>query len=170
MTSYEIKERTLLHTALTDAALLATACLIPSVSHLLTWSVYKLNPMLMVLAAGMLLTADKWNSYLLAVAVPFTTCLVAGMPSPLGALCMVFEYATVVAMFGFLSQHHKAKTSPAVFAMFIGAVLAGKVVYYISKLLILHPAQLVSTSIVWQLVSMAAIAAVFATLWHKTGR
>ena len=164
MTSENIKQQSLARTALIDATLVATACLIPAVSHLLTLPLYKLNPMLMVIAAGLLLTRSRWNAYLLALVVPFATCLLAGMPTPLGALCMVCEYTVLVTVFNITGSRTGFW---GMFGSILAAVVAGKVVYYFAKWLLLQPYQLIGTSIVWQIVSMLAISAAFAFLWCK---
>ena len=65
----------------TDAAMLALACLIPAASHLLAVPLYRLNPMLALLLAGMLLGKDWRNGLLLAVLLPSVSCLVTGMPA-----------------------------------------------------------------------------------------
>ncbi|MBO4752640.1 MAG: hypothetical protein J5526_07875 [Bacteroidales bacterium] len=168
MISEKIKQRSLVRAGLIDAALLVAACLIPAMSHLLALPLYMLNPMLMVVVAGMLLVNSRWNAYLLALVVPFVTCLVAGMPTPLGALCMVCEYAAVVTVFGLMARRNSGFWW--VFGSILTAVLAGKVVYYLAKWILLRPEQLIGTSLVWQTVSVLAIAAVFALLWYRKNR
>ena len=64
-----------------DVAVVAVACLIPTVSHLTALPLYMLNPMLALLLAGMLLGRDWRNALVLAVLMPLVSCLVVGMPT-----------------------------------------------------------------------------------------
>lgn len=141
-----------------DALLLASACLIPALSHLLAFPLYKLNPMLLVLMGGMMLVDSRWNAYLMALLVPFVTCLVVGMPTVSGAFCIALEFATVVS----LTAPRAGGRFWALLALTVGAILAGKGVYYLAKWLIVRPDQLVTTSPLVQAVSVVAIAALFA--------
>ena len=148
-------------TLIVDAALLATACLIPALSHLLAFPLYKLNPMLLVLMGGMMLVDSRWNAYIMALLVPFVTCLVVGMPTVSGAFCIALEFATVVTVVS-LTAPRAGGRFWALLALALGAILAGKVVYYTAKWLIINPDQLVTTSPLVQAVSVLAIAALFA--------
>lgn len=168
MISENIKQRSLVRTSLIDASLLAAACLIPAMSHLLALPLYLLNPMLMVVMTGMLLAGDRWNGYLLALAVPFATCIVAGMPTPLGALCMVCEYGTVVTVFNLMGRQRSGFWG--IFGSVLVAIVAGKAVYYLSKWILVRPEQLIGTSILWQVVSVMAITATFAFFWNRKNR
>ena len=138
-----IKSNKIVRLALTDVALVGAACLIPTVSHLLAVPLYMLNPMLALLLAGLLLGRDWRNALLLAVLMPLVSCLVTGMPAAPKMVCMMAELATVATLFGVLSRRWAAL--PAV----LTAVLAGKVVYYLLKALVIAPAVLVGT--VWWL-------------------
>lgn len=148
-------------TVLVDAALLTVACLIPSLSHLLAFPLYKLNPMLLVMMGGMLLVDSRWNAYLMALLVPWVTCLAVGMPSVSGALCMTLEFAMVVTVVTLLAPH-VGRRFWGLLALALGAILAGKVVYYTAKWLLINPDQLVTTSPAVQAVSVLAIAVLFA--------
>lgn len=160
------KQRSLVRNAVLDTVLIALACLIPSVSHLLGLPLRNLNPMLMLVVAGVLLSDNKWNTYLLALALPFVTSLISGMPSPLGALCMVLEYATVVTMLTLLLYTGRQTTKT--FAVALAAMLTGKAVYYLAKWLIIRPDQLITTAVGWQVASLLVIALLFAIVWPKT--
>ena len=85
------KKTTVARTAIIDAALLAAACLIPTLSHITALPLYMLNPMLLVLLAGMLAVRSRTNAFLLAVLLPVVSMLAVGMPTPLKALCMAAE-------------------------------------------------------------------------------
>ena len=165
MNTTSVKVQSLWRVAAIDALLLAVACLVPTVSHLLAWPLYYLNPMLLVLLAGMLLVRDRRNAYLLAVLLPVVSMLAMGMPTPLKAVCMVAEYASVVFVSGLL-QAWNERFVGTLGAMLL-AMLAGKAVYYLLKALVLAPAVLVGTPVWVQLAVVVVAATVYATLKLK---
>ena len=165
MNNTSVRVQSLWRVAAIDALLLAVACLVPTVSHLLAWPLYQLNPMLMVLLAGMLLVRDRRNAYLLAVLLPVVSMLAVGMPTPLKALCMVAEYASVVFVSGLL-QRWNDRFVGTLGAMLV-AMLTGKAVYYLLKALILAPAVLVSTPVTVQLAVVVVAATLYATVKLK---
>lgn len=144
-----------------DAALLTLALLIPIASHWLSLPLYKFNPMLAVLLAGMLIGRDWRNSLVLAVALPLFSCMATGMPAAPKMLCMVAEYATVVGLFAAVSR--RWKVLPAVLV----AVLAGKVVYYLLKAVVVAPAVLIGTDAGVQLLAVLLWGGLFALLYRK---
>ena len=160
MNTTSVKVQSLWRVSAIDALLLTVACLVPTVSHLLAWPLYQLNPMLLVLLAGMLLVRDRRNAYLLAVLLPVVSMLAVGMPTPLKAVCMVAEYASVVFVSGLLQGWDKRFVG-TLGAMLV-AMLASKVVYYLLKALLLAPAVLISTSVALQLAVVAVAATVYA--------
>lgn len=144
-----------------DGALLAFACLIPAASHALALPLYMLNPMLVLLLAGVLLHRDWRHALVLAVLLPVVSCLVVGMPTAAKAVCMVAELATVAVMFGWLQR--KWVVWPAVMT----AIVAGKVVYYLLKAVVLAPAVLVGTEWWIQLGTVVLWGGLFALLYKK---
>ena len=87
--------------------------------------------------------------------------LLTGMPVPLKAICMIAELLTVVALFQLLERR------APMFVALVAAVLAGKVVYYGLKALLLAPAVLIGTNVWLQLGTVAVYAALFATLRRR---
>ena len=165
MDTTSVKVQSLWRIAAIDVLLLTLACLVPTVSHLLAWPLYYLNPMLLVLLAGMLLVRDRRNAYLLAVLLPVVSMLAVGMPTPLKAVCMVAEYASVVFVSGLL-QRWNDRFVGTLGAMLV-AMLTGKAVYYLLKALILAPAVLVSTPVTVQLAVVVVAATLYATVKLK---
>lgn len=144
-----------------DGALLALACLIPAASHALALPLYMLNPTLVLLLAGVLLHRDWRHALVLAVLLPVVSCLVVGMPTAAKAVCMVAELATVAVMFGWLQR--KWVVWPAVMT----AIVAGKVVYYLLKAVVLAPAVLVGTEWWIQLGTVVLWGGLFALLYKR---
>lgn len=155
------KVQTVTRTVLLDAALLTMACLIPAASHLTALPLYVLNPMLALLLTAMLVSRDWRNALLMAVLLPAVSCMLAGMPTAPKMVCMMAELATVAALFGWLQR--KWAVLPAVAV----AIVAGKVVYYALKALILAPAVLVGTECTVQLMAVMLWGGLFALVYRK---
>ena len=141
--------------------LLAAACLIPAASHLFAVPLYMLNPMLALLLAGVLFGRDWRNALVLAVLMPLVSCLVTGMPAVPKMVCMMAELATVVGLFSVFERRWGAAL--AVFP----AIVAGKVIYYALKAIILAPAVLVGTEWWMQLAAVLLWGGLFAMLNSK---
>ena len=155
------KTDSIVRIAMVDAVLVALACLVPAVSHLTAVPLYVANPMLALLLAGMLLGKDWRNALVLAVLMPLTSCLLTGMPAAPKMVCMAAELATVAVLFGVLSRRWKAL--PAV----LTAIVAGKVVYYVLKAVVVAPAVLVGTDLWLQLAAVLLWGGLFALLFRK---
>ena len=165
MKATQIKAQPFVRALSIDLVLLSAACLVPTVSHLLAWPLYQLNPMLLMLLAALLLVRDRRNAYLMAVLLPLVSMLAVGMPTPLKALCMSAEFVTVV----FLSDRMQSWNTKFLtsFGSMVLAVVGGKCVYYLLKALILSPAVLVTTPLWIQGLSVLGAALIFAALRRK---
>lgn len=171
-----MKREGALRAALIDTALVGAACLVPTLSHLTALPLYRLNPMMLMLLAGMLAVRDRRNAFLLAVLLPTVSMLAVGMPSAAKALCMVAEMATLVAaatgLERVMSDHGTSSLSASRrFAAFagamLGAMLCGKVVYYMMKSLLLPSVSLIGTSILIQVSVMVAAAVLYSLILTK---
>ncbi len=147
--------------AVADVVLIVAACVLPALSHAVALPLYKLNPMLALLLAGILVGRDWRNGVLLAVLMPLVSCLVTGMPTALKMVCMMAELAVVAAMFGWLQKRW------SVFPSVLTAVLSGKVVYYAMKAVVIAPAVLVGTAWWMQLAAVVVWAGLFVFLYRK---
>ena len=156
----QVKEKSLIGFVALDAALVAMACLVPAASHLFAVPLFKFNPMLAVLLAGMLIGRDWRNSMVLAVLLPLVSSLLTGMPVAPKMVCMMAEMATVVGVFAMVSRRWKAL--PAI----LTAIMAGKAVYYGLKAIVVAPAVLVGTDWKLQLLAVLLWGGLFALL-HK---
>ena len=161
MIGMTLKSQSIVRFAAFDAALLALACLIPAASHLLAVPLYKLNPMLALLLAGMLVGKDWRNTLVLAVLMPLVSGLVTGMPAAPKMVCMMAELATVASLFAVLSRRW------AVLPAVLTAIVAGKMVYYAMKALVIAPAVLVGTEWWMQLGTVLVWGGLFALLYRR---
>ena len=159
-----LKSQSIVRFAAFDAVLLTLACLIPTASHLLAVPLYKFNPMLALLLAGMLMGRDWRNALVLAVLMPLVSCVVVGMPAAPKMVCMVAELATVAGLFAVLSRRW------AVLPAVLTAIVAGKVVYYALKAAVLAPAVLVGTEWWMQLGAVIVWGGLFALLYRRDRR
>lgn len=155
------KTRTLTRIGIIDAALLTVACLVPAASHLLAFPLYMLNPMLALLLAAILLGRDWRNALLMAVLLPAVSFLLTGMPTAPKMVCMMAEFAVVATLFGWLQRKW------SVFPALLTAIVAGKLVYYILKTVIIAPSVLVSTQWTVQLLAVLLWAGLFTLLYKK---
>ena len=155
------RENNAVRLAALDTLLVGAACLIPSVSHLVALPLYVLNPMLALLLAGMLQGRGWKNGLLLALLMPLASGLIAGMPAAPKMVCMMAEWATVAVAFGWLQRRW------AVLPAVLTAVVAGKVVYYGLKALVMAPAVLVGTDWKMQLLAVLLWGGLFAVLYKR---
>ena len=147
------KTKSVVRVAMFDALILGVICAVPTLSHVLALPLYKMNPMLLCLLVGMLLVKDRRNAYLLALLMPTVSMMVSGMPVLMKALCMTGELLTIVGVMQ-LMENGKRKTEN-VFLRVLLAILAGKVVYYALKALVIAPVVLIETDVWLQLVVVA---------------
>lgn len=155
--------RTLMRTALVDITLLVVACLVPTLSHITALPLYHLNPMLLVLLAGMLLVRNRANAFLLAVMLPLVSMMIVGMPTPLKAICMTAEMLTLVGLFTLMDNATASARGRMgrTFAILLAAMVASKIVYYAMKALLISPDALISTPLLTQVVVMVVAALLF---------
>lgn len=146
--------------AVLDTVLVAAACLIPAASHLFAVPLYVLNPMLALLLAGVILGRDWRNALMLAVLMPLVSSLLTGMPAAPKMVCMMAELVTVAGLFHLLSRRWNAVVS-------VFAILAGKVVYYALKAVVIAPAVLVGTEWWMQLLAVALWGGLFVVIYKR---
>lgn len=172
------KTEQLTHTLFKDALILAAICIVPAVSHIIAFPLYKLNPMLFFLLLSMLLVRDRRNAFLMAVLIPTVSMLVTGMPAPMKGLCMIAELLTVVGTYQFLyhklvvnlsnqlvvSRSNRLVVSRSIFV----SILAGKMVFYALKALLVESGgHLIGTAIWLQMAVMVVFSLLFAVAVSK---
>ena len=144
-----------------DALLLSVICAVPAISHVLSFPLYKLNPMAMCLLAGMLLVKDHRNAFLLAILMPLVSMLVTGFPIIDNTACMIPELMTVVALMCTID-----KKMPSEVSMFL-SLLGGKIVFYTLRALFFSPAVLFGTSILLQISVLIVLSMVYGFIVRK---
>lgn len=153
-------------TVVTDAVLLVTVYFIPALSHMVPFPLYLLEPMRLLLFAGLLIARNNINTYFLALTIPLISTLISGHPPFPKAIIMSLElYANVVMLIWF-SQRFNWNNG---FAFFV-STLFSKVFYYALKFLFLKLAwiqgSLISTPLWMQFVTLMLLSVVYAlVLW-----
>lgn len=149
-----------------DALLVGVALIVPTVSHLTSLPLYRLNPMLLVLLTGMVVVDERSNSLLLAVALPLVSSFVVGMPLLTKALCMSAELATLTLLYGWMQKKHTSFL--AIWGQMAAAMLGAKIVYYLLKSFLVGSA-LADTAWSVQLFTVVGYSLLFAgiTAWQR---
>ena len=147
-----------LSTLAIDAVIVGLALLIPTMSHLTALPVYQLHPMMLMLLAGMLLVDSRINSLLLALALPFVSYWLVGMPSAMKAVCMAAELATLTSVF-LLVRGKRTTMLPTWFSLLL-AMACSKGVYYLLKSLLVGGV-LVETSLSVQTFTLVGYSLLF---------
>lgn len=140
----------------TDIALLSVIYLLPTVSHLIAFPLYLLDPMRIVIFACILLSCNKYNSYLLAATVPLFSYFIGGHPIFMKSVIIAVELMVNVMLFWFLLKRRRN-----VFLATLSSIILAKLVYYALKYVFVEigwlQTELVDSSISLQLVVAMAI-------------
>lgn len=135
----------------TDIILLGVIYLLPTISHLLAFPLYLLDPMRIVIFASILISSKKYNSYLLAVTIPIFSYFVGGHPIFLKSVTISIELLANVMLFWLLLKRWQN-----VFIVTLSSIIAAKVLYYAIKLFFVElgwiKMDIISTSIIVQVV------------------
>jgi len=138
-----------------DLVALLAIYLVPAISHLLSFPVYYLEPMRIVLILAIAHTSRK-NAYLIALTLPLFSFLISAHPSLIKTSLITSELLLNVWLFFFLSE----KLSNKMFSMLV-AIIISKLVYYFVKFLFIQSAlisgSLISTPIYIQLMIMVLL-------------
>lgn len=125
-----------IRTIIFDLIALAAIYLVPTVSHLLNFPVYYLEPMRIMLILTIAHTSRK-NAYLIALTLPVFSLLISAHPSLIKTSLISVELILNVWLFFFISQ----KLTNKFLCMFI-SIIVSKMSYYLIKIF------LVNTSII----------------------
>lgn len=159
-------------TLLIDAGLLLALYMLPGLSHLTAYPLYKLEPMRIALIIALLFT-NRANTYLIAFTIPLASSVVTGHPELFKAVLMGIEFSILVATFSYLVRSVRL---PAIAALTAG-ILFSKLIYYSMKFIALNAGfltgKLISTPVQTQVVLAVGTAVVFGLVEYfraKSGR
>lgn len=135
-----------------DLIALLAIYLVPAVSHLLSFPVYYLEPMRIMLILAIVHTSRK-NAYLIALTLPLFSMLISAHPSLVKTSLITGELLLNVWLFFLLSEKLSNKT----LSIFLSIVVS-KVFYYLVKFLLVTSAlisgDLISTPIYIQIIML----------------
>ena len=150
---------------LTDAAAVLFVFAVPALSHLTSVPFYLLDPMRMAVLGALLFSRNWKNALVLALALPLFSFAVSGHPVYPKFLLIAVELSVNVLLFAWLSRKMNAGIAAFV------SILLSKVLYYGFKAAVLSAgllqADLISTTIWWQLGVAVGLSAAFAGLWNR---
>jgi len=135
-----------------DLIALLAIYLVPAVSHLLSFPVYYLEPMRIMMILAIVHTSRK-NAYLIALTLPLFSFLISAHPSLIKTSLITGELLFNVWLFFFLSEKLSNKT----LSVFL-SIIASKLFYYLIKFLLINSAvmvgDLISTPIYIQIIML----------------
>ncbi len=147
-------------TAIIDFILIAFIFFVPAISHLLSFPLYLIEPMRIVLIISMAHTTKR-NSFLIAITLPIFSFITASHPSLVKSMLIAIELGINVWLFSLLYQ----RKFNLLFSSFV-SIIVSKLIYYslkffaISALLI--KSELISTPIYLQVI----LAIIFSIYMH----
>ena len=150
---------------LTDAAAVLFVFAVPALSHLTSVPFYLLDPMRMAVLGALLFSKNWKNALVLALALPLFSFAVSGHPVSPNFLLIAAAPSVPVLLSAWLSRKMNAGIAAFV------SILLSKVLYYGFKAAVLSAgllqAELISTTIWWQLGVAVGLSAAFAGLWNR---
>jgi hypothetical protein len=139
-------------TALINLIAIAFVYSVPAISHLLSFPVYLLEPMRIMLVLAIVHTSRR-NAYLLAVSLPLFSLLISGHPVIYKAGLIMLELSLNVWLFFMISKFTRNR-----FVSMLSSIIASKIIYYGLKYLLISAAVLesglVSTPLYIQAITM----------------
>jgi hypothetical protein len=115
-----------MRSAIIDVLALTFVFLMPTISHLVPFPLYYIEPMRIMVILAMM-HSHRNNAYLLAFALPLFSFAISAHPVFIKSLLIAIELAAMVGFFQVIKKH-----IPAVAAIF-SAIILSKVLYYALK-------------------------------------
>lgn len=135
-----------------DLMALLAIYLVPAISHMLSFPVYYIEPMRIMLILAVVHTTRK-NAYLIALTLPLFSLLISAHPALVKTSLITSELLLNVWLFFLLSE----KISNKMLSMFFSIILS-KIFYYLLKFLLINSAvmsgNLISTPVYIQIVML----------------
>ncbi len=151
--------------ALFDLAAITFIYFIPAISHMLSFPIYLLEPMRIVLILALVHT-HKINALVLAATLPFFTFLISGHPILPKAILISGELVINVILFFAIANQVKSK-----FTAILTSIILSKLVYYLAKFILIQVAVLemglISTSLWIQAATTLAFSFYVALFFKK---
>jgi hypothetical protein len=140
-----------------DLIALLAIYLVPTISHMLGFPIYYLEPMRIMLILAIAHTSKK-NTYLIALTLPIFSFLISAHPSMIKTSLVTGELLLNVWLFFFLLEKISNKT----LSIFL-SILISKIFYYLVKFLLINSAlmngDLISTPVYIQMIMLLVMSA-----------
>ena len=138
-----------------DLIALSVIYLLPTISHIIEFPIYYLDPMRLMVFL-IIIHTDRKNSYIIAGTLPLVSFLTSSHPVLLKSLVMSGELMINVWLFFKLSELFKNNILPAVFS-----IILSKGLYYTVKFLLVSAALIssdfITTPLYLQLITIVLI-------------
>jgi len=128
MATVALDKQSAMKIALLDIIAISAVYFTPTLTHLLSFPIYLIEPMRIMLVLAMVHTR-KENAYLLALTLPVFSFLISGHPIAPKMLIITFELLVNVWLFFTFSKIMKNKALPM-----LVSILISKMSYYFIKL------------------------------------
>jgi hypothetical protein len=119
---------TAIRSAVIDVLALAFIFLMPTISHLLPFPLYYIEPMRLMVIIAMMHSHHK-NAFVLALVLPMFSFAISSHPVFIKTLLIAIELFVMVGLFGIIRKHTHT------FVAIMGAIILSKVLYYALKFL-----------------------------------
>jgi len=151
-----------------DLIALLAIYLVPAVSHLLSFPVYYIEPMRIMLILAIVHTSRR-NAYLIALTLPLFSLLLSAHPSLIKTSLITGELLLNVWLFFFLSEKFSNKT----LSIFL-SIIASKIFYYLVKFFLITSViltgELISTPIYIQIIVLFVSSGYFYLMSSDRGK
>lgn len=165
----KMRTATISRSVLTDLAVLAVVYYLPTISHLLAFPLYLLDPMRIVIFASILFSGNKANSYFMALTIPIFSYFVGGHPVFVKSLLIGIELLANVALFWYF---YEKKWN--VFVSTLLSIVIAKCLYYLAKIAVVNmgwlQSDIISTPLLIQAGVALAISLIITLLFRWTSR
>ena len=142
-----------------DLMALLAIYLVPSVSHLLGFPVYYIEPMRIMLIVAIVHTSRR-NAYLIALTLPLFSLLLSAHPSLIKTSLITGELLLNVWLFFFLTEKFSNKT----LSIFL-SIIVSKIFYYLVKFFLITSViltgELISTPMYIQIIMLFVFSGYF---------
>jgi hypothetical protein len=154
--------------AITDLLALAAVYCIPAFVHATSFPLYYFEPMRLLLFAAYLISRNNTNAFFMALTLPLVSTILPPHHPPIyKAIIMSLELAVNLGCFIWLVN--KSKWLP--FVLFFISTVISKVFYYSLKYIFIKFAliegQLISTSLLTQLITLSVLSLLFAIFYRR---
>ena len=149
-----------------DVMALTVIYFVPTISHWLSFPLFLIDPMRILLFLGYLYTNNKYNTFLLAATIPLISTLFGGHPPFFKSVLISFELITNISLFVLVTKRLKMET----FTGMLLTIILSKCLYYFAKYIFitvgLLPGPLVTTGLKDQFIAAVALSCLFKVLFY----